>query len=214
MAIINNSLGGQPLQYVIPSYRNYVYTNSLPAGTSQINAPIAAKFSSLKSLFAVQRDNAQINAINFFPMASAHYGLSSYTLRIGSKVVPSKAPATISEFFVEASKALTSVSDINHCPTMNMYSYNRITNVANTETAAMMSNTSISGNFLLGIDVETYANANKDEIFSGLNTTTSDIFWQFQYGGVYGGVANLRYDFFSLYDSLLVCENNTCYVKF
>jgi hypothetical protein len=29
MDIINNSLGGQPLQYVIPSFRNYVYTYAL-----------------------------------------------------------------------------------------------------------------------------------------------------------------------------------------
>lgn len=214
MQIINSSLGGQPLQYVIPSFRNYVYTVALPNASSQINAPIACKFSSLKSIFAVMRDNSQVNNATFFPMGSAHYGLTSYTLRIGSKVVPAKAPASTSEYFVEACKAITSVSDINHCPTMNMYSYNRTVNVANTETAVMMSASSISGNFLCGIDVETYANANKDEIFSGLNTTTSDVFWQFQYSNAAGGIANLRYDFYSLYDSLLVCENNTAYVKF
>jgi hypothetical protein len=61
MQTINNSLGGQPLQYVIPSFRNYVYTVALPAAGMQVNVPIAAKFSSLKSLFGVKTKENSIN---------------------------------------------------------------------------------------------------------------------------------------------------------
>jgi hypothetical protein len=93
------------------------------------------------------RDNAN-TAATFFPMSSCHYNLSSYNLRIGSKIIPAKAPSTVSEFFIEACKAVGSVSDINHCPSLNMFSYNKTINVANTETAAIMDQTSISNTFI------------------------------------------------------------------
>jgi hypothetical protein len=214
MSIINSSLGGQPLQYVIPSFRNYIFTYALPENTPiQINAPIAAKFSSLKSLFGVFRNTANV-AQTFFPLSSCHYNLQSYNLRIGSKISPAKAPASVAEFFIEASKAIGSVSDINHCPTMNMYSYNKQINVANVETNVLMSTTSISNNFILGCDLEVYANAEKESIFSGYNSTTDDIFIQLQFGALAAAIPALRMDFYALYDSLIVCENNTAYVKF
>lgn len=214
MEVINNSLGGQPLQYVIPSFRNYVYTTALPAAGSQINVPIAAKFSSLKSLFGVMRDSANTNNATYFPHSSASYGLSSYNLRIGSKIIPAKAPSTMSEFFIEACKAIGSVSDINHCPTMNMFSYGVITNTANAETQITQSKTSASNNFIIGCDLEVYANADKDSIFSGYNSLNDDIFCQMILNGTGNVVASLRFDFFALYDSLLICENQTAYVKF
>ena len=214
MDIINSSLGGQPLQYVIPSFRNYVYTTALAAAGQQVNVPIAAKFSSLKSLFGIMRDSANTNNATFFPHSSAHYGLQSYNLRIGSKIVPAKAPSTISEFFVEACKAIGSVGDINHCPTMSMFSYSVLTNTANAETNALQSKTSASNNFLIGADLEVYANADKDSIFSGYNCLNDDIFCQMQLGGTGNAIASLRFDFYALYDSLLICENGTSYVKF
>ena len=218
MDIINNSLGGQPLQYVIPSFRNYVYTYALPVAATQVNVPIAAKFSSLKSLFGTMRDTAN-TAATFFPLSTCHYGLSSYNLRIGSKIIPAKAPSTITEFFIEACKAIGSVSDINHCPTMNMYSYSKNgINAANVETAVTFSTTAMSNNFMIGVDMEVYANAQKDAIYSGYNSTTDDIFCQMQFGGLanWGNAAipSLRFDFFALYDSLLICENSTALIKF
>ena len=214
METINNSLGGQPLQYVIPSFRNYVYTAYLPSGGAQINVPIASKFSSLKSLFGVMRDSANTNNATFYPHSSAHYGLSSYNLRIGSKIIPAKAPSSISEFFIEACKAIGSVSDINHCPTMNMFSYGVATNTANTETPVLQSKTSASNNFMIGCDLEVYANADKDSIFSGYNSLNDDIFCQMILAGTGNNIASLRFDFYALYDSLLICENQTAYTKF
>jgi len=214
METINNSLGGQPLQYVIPSFRNYVYTQYLPAGGAQLNIPIAAKFSSLKSLFGIFRDTAKVNVVTFFPNASGHFGLRSYNLRIGSKIIPAKAPSTITEFFIEACKAMGSVSDINHCPTMSLLSYSVPTPVANAETLIAASITALSSNFLIGCDMEVYANAEKDAIFSGYNSLNDDIFCQCDFGGTGNNVANMRADFFALYDSLLICENQTSYVKF
>lgn len=214
MAIISNSLGGQPLQYVIPSYRNYVYTQSLPDVGAQINIPIAAKFSSLKSLFTVMRNTANTNNVTFFPHSSASYGLASYNLRVGSKIIPAKAPSNFSEFFIEACKAIGSVSDLNHCPTMNMFSYAAITNTANVETQVLQSKTSCSNNFIIGCDMETYSNADKSSIYSGYNSLNDDIFMQLQLNGTGSAIASLRFDTYALFDALLICENGTAYVKF
>ena len=214
MEIINQSLMGQALQYVIPSYRNYVYTQTLPNGGAQINVPIAAKFSSLKSLFCVMRNSAQINTATFFPFSSTTYGLSQYNIRVGSKIMPAKSPATLTEFFIEACKAIGSVSDLNHCPSMNSFSYGAVSNTANEETNVLQSRTSCSNNFVIGVDLEVYANADKESIFSGYNSLSDDLFLQVQMAGVGAAVASLRFDTFALYDSLLICENGTAYVKF
>jgi hypothetical protein len=50
MGLIQSSLNGQPLQFVVPDYRNYAFSNAtLTQNTSvQVQMPIAAKFSSLK----------------------------------------------------------------------------------------------------------------------------------------------------------------------
>ena len=214
MSIINQSLNGQPLQYVIPSYRNYVYNNTITnAVTTQISAPVPAKFSSLKHIICAMRSKSA-GAITFFPLSSCHFGLSQYTIRLGSKVIPSKAPASIAEYFSEVCKCVASLSDLTHCPNMNMYSYNSPVSLADTETYNQVAGTtSLSSNFMIGVDMETYANADKESIFSGYNTNTDDIFWQFQFDGSQATTL-VRFDFFALYDSLLICENGTAYVKY
>lgn len=214
MEIINQSLMGNALQYVIPSYRNYVFTQSLPSTGAQINVAIASKFSSLKSLFCVMRDSSQINNATFFPFSSTTFGLSQYNLRIGSKIVPAKSPSSIAEFYSEAAKAIGSIGDLMHAPSMNMFSYSSATSTANVETHVLQSKTSCSNNFIIGVDLEVYAASDKESIFSGYNSLTDDIFLQVQLNGTGTDVASLRFDTWALYDSLLICENGTAYVKF
>jgi hypothetical protein len=54
MSVIYGNLGGEPLQFVVPDFRNYQFTQSLPNGgagqSTQVTFPIPAKFSSLKAL--------------------------------------------------------------------------------------------------------------------------------------------------------------------
>ena len=70
-----------------------------------------------------QRQHAD-GANTFYPFGSCHYNLANYTLRLGSKVVPSKAPETVPEFFIEAVKSVGSVPDINHEPNISLRHYN------------------------------------------------------------------------------------------
>ena len=83
VAMIKDSLGGAPLQFVVPDYRNYVYnyalTNTL---TATLAMPIAAKFSSLKAIFITVREYGT-GAVSYFPY---------YQFRIGANVFPPKVP--------------------------------------------------------------------------------------------------------------------------
>ena len=81
-----------------------------------------------------------------------------------------------------------------------------------------------SGSFYIGIDVENFSNANKDSIFSGLNTNTDDIFCVLDFGGpnafanglmaFQSGAANVRLDAYALFDEVIVFENGTAYVRY
>ena len=199
--IIRQSQMGQPLQYVIQSYANL--TGSIPANTTSITLPIAAKYASLKSLFCQMRTN-QAGAVTFFPYSAEHNNLSDWRIRIGSQILPAKAPNTMVEHYAELLKAIGSLSDINHEPTINWYNYAAaVTPVANTESTSIASTTK-SNSFYLGFDVETYSNSNKDRIFAGMNTLNSDIFWILNFSAV---TVALRADFFALFDQVIMFEN-------
>ena len=69
---------------------------------------------------------------------------------------------------------------------------------------------------MIGCDMEVYANAEKESIYSGYNSVNDDIFVQMMFSGVLAAGASIpvRFDFYALYDGLLVCENGSAYVKY
>jgi hypothetical protein len=210
---IMQSLQGQPLQFVAPQYRNYIDTKALATTATSVVCAVPAKFSSLKSLFCVMRDRAD-GAITFFSQSSPHFKLSEYRVRIGGELLPAKAPGTFAEFFVELIKAIGSIGDVNHEPTINMLTYAAYDeSIANGETATAINETTFSHNFMLGFDCEIYANADRDSIFSGMNTVNKDIYWQLSHAGQDVAVT-VRYDFYAMYDAVFVCENGNMDVRF
>lgn len=211
MGTVYSSLEGQPLQFVIPQYRNYQFSYALPQTTqTQVSFPIPAKFSSLRALVLTQRDK-QTGAATFFPCSSVKMGLIDYTFRIGATQIPSKPPSTNVEFFSEALKALGSLSDINYTPSIDKSSYILNQSVASNDAVAGTSSAQ-SGSFFIGIDLESYQGADKSTLFSGANTNTDDIFFIGNYASP--AAITARYDCFANFDSVLVCESNTCFIKF
>jgi len=196
---------------VLPSFRNYQWVSSALVTGGQIAMPIPAKFSSLKSLFVTSRNSADAaGQAGYFPLGSIRNGLASFQFRIGSQVVPSKAPSTVPEFATEAFKCFASIADLNHQPSIDLAAFNALR--ANPTTAAL-GYSSNSGSFLIGLDCEVYAGADKNSYFSGLNTNTDDIYLNATYGTVADASA-YRYDAFANYDQVLVCENGVAYVRF
>jgi hypothetical protein len=223
MSVIYGSLEGQPLQYVYPDFRNYQYTATIPENTAtQITMPIPAKFSSLKSLIVSSRDRGS-GALTFFPFSSttlgsitSGIGLRDYQFRIGAQIMPPKAPATITEFWAEVCKAYGSIADIQYTPSIDKNSYSLPASVATNDSATNVSGSS-SGSFYIGIDLENYVSTDKSSIFAGYNSNTDDIFLTMNYNAVQrpgGNPLTARWDCFANFDCVLVCENNTAYVKF
>ena len=102
---------------------------------------------------------------------------SIWRLRIGSQVVPYKSPSSYAEHFAELVKAIGSLSDVNHEPTLNWYTYStNAVATANAETFQVMNQGTKSDCFALGFDLETYAAADKDRIFADMSTLNSEIF--------------------------------------
>jgi hypothetical protein len=221
MNIIRESQNGQPLQFVNPDYRNYQYTIALAAtpATTQVTMPIPAKFSSLKSLFVTIRDSAKAGALTYFPYSSNKFGIQQYFFRVGAQVLPSKVPDTIPEMFAEAVKAIGSMSDLNHQPSIDLASYSQDVAPANANdevngltTATYQVSSVNSGSFYVGLDLENYSNADKGAIFSGWNSNTDDIYFIPSFIAPAGITARL--DAFAMFDTVLVFENGTAYVKY
>jgi hypothetical protein len=243
MSMIYSSLGSEPLQMVVPDYRNYQGSYQVTIGSNTVlNFPIPAKFSSLKSIICTVRDRtpSNIQTNSYFPTSSVSFGIQSYQFRLGAQIVPSKPPDTIPEMFEEMIKAVASIADLNHQPSIEKFTYQLANSCAYNTIANQGIGTSTSfavtidgvgtvsncnaGSFYAGIDLESYSSASKNAIFSGYNSNTQDIFWQPTFNpianttavsgiGANGTTYNLRFDAFANYDCVVVFQDNTAYTK-
>jgi hypothetical protein len=175
---------GTLLQYVIQLYANITTISVLANANTSTSHNAPAKYASLRSLFCIIRSQAD-GAITHFSQSSTHFNIVDWRLRIGSQIVPYKSPSSYAEHFSALLKAIGSLSDVNHEPTLNWYTYatNAIA-TANAETSQTMNQGTKSDCFALGFDLETSANADKERIFSGMNTLNSDIFWNSNFGSI------------------------------
>jgi hypothetical protein len=223
MGIIQNSLNGEPLQFCVTDYRNYVWNGAIPATSeTSFSVPINAKFSSLKSILVAARDSAKTGGLSHFPNSCNKFSLSQYFFRIGANILPSKFPTTSSEYLSEVLKAVGSLSDLNHSPALNITDYTQDLPIQNNDsftTAAtagtdtyQYSNVS-SGSFYTGIDLENYATADRTNIFAGYNSNTDDIFYVPTFASQ-AAIGNIRFDSFAMFDAVLVFQNDTVYCKF
>ena len=189
----------------------YTMTN---AAAASIAMPIAAKFSSVKAIFISVRDQ-NTGVASYFPYSSVTRNILDYQIRIGANVFPSKAPSTPVEMLAECLKTIGSISDLNQQPSIDKFAYT-LQNSGNTaalrDTATSVSS-QYSGSFYIGIDLENYANAPKDQIFTGYNTNTDDIYAMINFGTQTGG-NNVRFDAYANFDCVVICENQTAYVRF
>ena len=120
--------------------------------------------------------------------------------------------------FAEVCKAIASISDLNHHPSIELASYTFDTSYANNDamntlaTATMNASNVSSSSFYVGLDLENYANSDKSQIFAGWNSSTDDIYYIPTFAA--NTATTARFDAFALFDSLLVFESNTAYVKY
>ena len=212
MEKIYSSIGGGPLKWVVQDYRNYAYSGNV-APNAELSIPLPAKYNSLRSLFTSMRA-FNSGAITYFPLDSNHFGLESYTFRLGSKTVPTKAPGSISEFFGELVRAIGSVSDLNHEPNINVISYNVQASSGNNETAAKATENSSGSSFYLGLDLESYSSSGMDSVYQGYNSSTDDIFFSPKFSSGASTISPARFDTYAYFDQVIIIENGFASVQF
>ena len=212
IATIRASQMGQPLQYVIPRYSNVTQTQELKHNsTTTVSLQVAAPYASLKSILCPLRSRAEGDTRNFFPLASTHHNLTNWRFQIGSLLIPSKSVEGVVESYAELLKSIGILSDLNHEPSLNYVTYAQDAHpLANNETAGSIGTTTRSPCFAIGLDLdlETYSSADKSRIFSGMDTRNSNIYLNATFNQQGGGAhINCRFDFFALYDQVIVFEN-------
>ena len=215
MSIIKGGLNG-PLSFTMQGLRNYNTTANLPAGgTTQINFNIPAKFASVKNVIASVRDTAMgVNTPLHFPHSSNMNSLTSYYFKIGShSSIPAIAPSTVPQYFTELLKAVSSISDLNHQPSIDLTSYQQNLAVVN-DAATITAGSVNSGSFYIGLDLENYAVANKSTIYTGYNTKNDDMILTMNFATGAAAIASARFDAFVMFDQELVFQDGTCYVSF
>ena len=201
---------GQPLQYVVPNYSNVSANATIFTGsTTRVTHQLSARFASLKSIFCTMRSKADGQQA-FFPLSSTHFNLSSWNFRIGSQLVPSKQVSTLQESYCELLKAIGSIADLNHEPSINFQTYLKDPiPLVSGELAGALAAATKSNCFAIGLDLETYATADRDSLWAGMNTLTSDVFLNADFASGIGADTSVRFDFYSLYDQVLVFENGS-----
>jgi hypothetical protein len=109
------------------------------------------------------------------------------------------------------------MSDINYQPSIDYSSYNGDLIVANNDTATFVSNKN-SNSFYVGLDLENFPTSDRSHIFAGYNSNTDNIYFYPTYtlpDGTQGNAAIIvKFLTYAMFDSVLVFENNTAYVKF
>ena len=124
-------------------------------------------------------------------------------------MVPSKAPATIPEFFCNVLQSLGSLSDVDHEPAVDLYAYDTLMSTANVETELTIDETAGEGQFMVGQDLESFSGASPDSLFSGYNSSTEDIHWVLKYdaAAVLGGNISVKFDTFAMFDQVVIVED-------
>jgi hypothetical protein len=204
-------LDQRAVEWVAPSFRNFVYNQTLSASV-QVTVPIPAKYSSLLSLYMTSRSKSA-GETTYHANSSNTYDLNSYTLRVGSNVIPSQPVDSRVLMFSELLKSIGSLSDVNHQCSINWSTYNQTSPTANNETAAKVMSTCNVGGFMIGQELSSYSGSDSTEIFQGLNTSTTDLFWNLQYGSS-TPAENVRFDTFAMFDTVYTCVNGMLTIQY
>ena len=186
---------GPNTDFVCSAYTNYVHNATINAAGSQLSVPIPARFNSLNALYVSQRQAANANgAAQRFPYDSVKLRLSEYRTQIGSQVIPTEPPTSVPQFLSETERALGSVSN-----SMSQSSYR----LAQIEAETSANGQARSNCFLVGIETQSYASQPMNSSYSGLNTTTSDVYFRPTYAAAGGAGLDIRLDCYAAYDQLI-----------
>jgi hypothetical protein len=207
MEIIQNSLQGRAVEWVTKSYSNYVYNGILGTGTTSVSIPVNAKYNSLCGLYVIARSHPDglVNANPRFADDTPNFDIQEYSFRLGSKVLPSEKPNTLTQMLANMEQSLGSVSN-RHTP--HSYSLAQITN------KTPSTDQSVSNAFCVGLELESYSSTElSSKVYQGYNSASEDVFALLTYNGQ-GQATAVRWDVFASYDQLIVIDNGQISVQY
>lgn len=192
--------------YAISStgYRNYTAAAGGNA-ENEVSLLVPAKASSMKSIFTCMRPQAAINSATSFGIGCRDRAdLTEFHLSVGGVRYPAGKPvqAQGGNAYQELMRCFNGVSNLNQRCDFGRTRYELPTS---TRTDAAIAT---KGAFVAGVELESYGN---DGVESGVNTLGSNIFWN----GSFDTITSAQtFSFFSMYDTLITCENGILSVKF
>ena len=221
------------------SWRHYSSTlNAAFAGT--YSALIPARFASLKSLVVLPRRSTEIANVSGYSTGSRiNPCIASYWFRVGAYMVPQR-PITLystsntggnGEAFCELQKCFHGMNRPEMCTGIPFSQYNVVDIAAASITIGgfgtlaapytgqpiPLAGAGSHGNaFAIGQDFETFANKT-DLLLSGMNTLTSQIFFEANVGWGVAGLtptAAFTMDYYANFDQIIVLENGIMSARF
>jgi hypothetical protein len=222
LGVIQASTAGAPLTMAVNRYANLVYNASLLNATTNVSCPVPFKYSSVQAIINTIRQHSA-GAITFDAYGSFHYNINEYWYQFGSESLPTKHPGSSSTgggdhqtMFNYYCSALGSTYDLDYNPLISLYTYDTLTvPVASTETANTYAGNlqSVSGAFGIGQELVSFPSANQDQMFSGRNTSTEDIYHNMIFNANATTPA-VRFDYYCLHHAVIICENGQASIRY
>lgn len=222
LGVIQQSQMGQPLTLAVNRYSNLVYNATLNNASTNVSCPVPFKYSSVQAIINTIRQHSA-GAITFDAYGSFHYNINEYWYQFGSESLPTKHPGSSSTggadhqtMFNYYCSALGSAYDLDYNPLVSLYTYDTLTvPIATTETANTYAGNlnSISGAFGIGQELVSFPSANQDQMFSGRNTSTEDIYHNMIFNAN-ATTPSVRFDYYCLHHAVIICDNGAAQIRF
>lgn len=222
LGVIQQSQMGAPLTMAVNRWSNLVYNATLNNATTNVSCPVPFKYSSVQALINTIRQHSS-GAATFDAYGSFNYNINEYWFQFGSESLPTKHPGSSATgggdhqtMFNYYCSALGSPYDLDYSPCINLYTYDTLAvPVASTETPGTYNNnsTSISGAFGIGQELVSFPSANNDQMFSGRNTSTEDIYHNMIFNANATTPA-VRFDYYCLHHAVIICENGAASIRY
>ena len=213
------------------------YSGSIPQGTSGVfSSLIPARFASMKSLVVLPRRATEVtSALAYSTSSRINPCIASYWFRVGAYVVPQRPIQLYStsntggngDGFCQLQKCFHGMNRPEMCTGIPYYQYNVVDLTTADATIGGMTATgqtviantgalSCQNAFAIGQDFECFANKT-DLLLSGMNTLTSQIFFEANVGwGIASQAPTVAFtlDYYANYDLILVLDNGILTAKF
>jgi hypothetical protein len=222
LAIVQQASGGAALTMAVDRYSSLVSNATLNNAVTNVSAPVPFKYSSVQAILNTIRQHAS-GAITFDAYGSFNYNINEYYYQFGSESLPTKHPGSSATgggdhqtMFNYYCSALGAPAALDYSPFISLYSYDTLAiPVASTETANTAANnlTTISGSFGIGQELVSYPSANQDQMFSGRNTSTEDLYHNMLFGPN-ASTPSVRFDYYCLHHAVIICENGQAQIRY